>query len=320
MYNIIYIICPPGKATGGTELLHQLQFQLNQMGQKAFMIYDGQYEGSGVQKAFNDKYQVKRVDTIEDSSENLIVVPENKIKWLLRYKNIQKAIWWLSVDNYNGANKIHKSYAATIYRFFLDQYYRLFDKKYQHYVQSEYARLYVTEDRHVPANQVHHLSDYLNSAFIEDAKKETSTIRKNNILYNPVKGFETTSKLMEMLPQYNWIAIRNMTPAQICDLMKESKLYIDFGNHPGKDRMPREAAICGCCVITGRRGAAANDIDVLIPSKYKFQDTDFDAISSQMDHVMKNFDTCTVDFISYRDRISNEEDSFKEEIKSCFLK
>ena len=102
--------------------------------------------------------------------------------------------------------------------------------------------------------------------------------------------------------------------------MKESKLYIDFGNHPGKDRMPREAAICGCCVITGRRGAAANDIDVLIPSKYKFQDTDFDAISSQMDHVMKNFDTCTVDFISYRDRISNEEDSFKEEIKSCFLK
>ena len=47
-----------------------------------------------------------------------------------------------------------------------------------------------------------------------------------------------------------------MTPEQVVDLMSESKVYIDFGNHPGKDRIPREAVINGCCVITGVRGSA----------------------------------------------------------------
>jgi len=44
------------------------------------------------------------------------------------------------------------------------------------------------------------------------------------------------------------------------------KLYVDFGKHPGKDRMPREAAVHGCCIITGRRGAAGNPFDIPIPN------------------------------------------------------
>lgn len=51
--------------------------------------------------------------------------------------------------------------------------------------------------------------------------------------------------------------------------MDESMIYIDFGEHPGKDRIPREAAMRDLIVITGRDGAAVNDVDVSIPKKYK---------------------------------------------------
>lgn len=29
--------------------------------------------------------------------------------------------------------------------------------------------------------------------------------------------------------------------------MRKAKVYIDFGFHPGKDRIPREAVMCGAC-------------------------------------------------------------------------
>jgi len=46
-------------------------------------------------------------------------------------------------------------------------------------------------------------------------------------------------------------------------------MYIDFGTHPGKDRIPREAALRNCIVLTNRNGAADNNVDVPIPNEYK---------------------------------------------------
>ena len=41
------------------------------------------------------------------------------------------------------------------------------------------------------------------------------------------------------------------------------QVYIDFGHHPGQDRLPREAVQCGCVVITGTRGSG-NQINTYI--------------------------------------------------------
>lgn len=73
-----------------------------------------------------------------------------------------------------------------------------------------------------------------------------------------------------MSPDVNWVPLVNMTNDQVKQKMLNSKVYIDFGNHPGKDRFPREAAISGCCIITGKRGAANYYEDVRIPEKFKF--------------------------------------------------
>lgn len=318
MYDKIYIVCPPTIATGGTELLHQLCNKLCSMGQNAFMFYSKEYAGSPAEKVFGPRYNNPIATEIVESRDNIIVVPENHIRFLVKYRNINKCLWWLSVDNYNGANKKYKSTLATIYRFFLDQYYRLKDNGWMHCVQSEYARLYLVNDRHISEERISHLSDYLNHDFIEVASKAKVEGRKNNILYNPKKGLDFTKQLMVLMPDYNWIPIQNMTPIQIRELMMESKLYIDFGNHPGKDRMPREAAICGCAVVTGKRGAAGNDQDVFIPSKYKFEQTQLDEISKRIAEVMNQFDNVSKDFIPYRERIMKEEALFVEEIKKFF--
>ena len=54
--------------------------------------------------------------------------------------------------------------------------------------------------------------------------------------------------------------------------------YIDFGPHPGMDRLPREAALAGCIVLTNREGAANFAKDVPLPEEFKFSKFDVDVI------------------------------------------
>lgn len=58
---------------------------------------------------------------------------------------------------------------------------------------------------------------------------------------------------MKKARELNFKPIINMTRDEVIRELQRAKVYIDFGNHPGKDRIPREAAILGCCAIVGKR-------------------------------------------------------------------
>ena len=47
---------------------------------------------------------------------------------------------------------------------------------------------------------------------------------------------------------------------------------MDFGFHPGQDRLPREAAILKNCIITNKEGSAAIFQDVPIADEFKFNE------------------------------------------------
>ena len=113
-----------------------------------------------------------------------------------------------------------------------------------------------------------------------------------------------------------------MNTTEMKNTMLTSKVYIDFGNHPGKDRIPREAALCGCCVITGMRGSAANKVDVLIPNKYKIKDDDSNLkqIEKVIRECVSNYNNHMHDFDAYREKILGEEDEFLNDINNIFLK
>ncbi|OOM80324.1 hypothetical protein [Clostridium sp. BL-8] len=319
MFRKYYIVCPTTTATGGTELLHQLCYHLTKLGVENYIYYLGEYEGSPVKRSF-ENYNVNIANSIDDSCENMLIVPETKMDVLYGYSKITKAVWWLSVDNYPGANKIKKTILHTLYRKLKDFKNSIFDKKWKHFVQSEYAKQYLINKRKIGKENIFYLSDYLNNTFITTARSKV-LVRDNNILYNPKKGFEFTKLLMDALPNANWIPLVNFTADEMKMVMLRSKVYIDFGNHPGKDRIPREAAICGCCIITGLRGAAKNDIDIPIPSKYKFEDTQKNIlrIKNCILECMLKFTECSEDFTEYREKINNEESIFVSDIKENLL-
>ena len=100
----IYIVAPPYTASGGPELLHQLCAILNQKGFHAFMFYREKLKKSQIyEKPVPERflhYNTPFIAEIEDSKENLLIVPETITRPLIEYKNIQKCEWWLAANNY----------------------------------------------------------------------------------------------------------------------------------------------------------------------------------------------------------------------------
>ncbi len=322
---MIYIIANAYTTSGGPELLHQLCYHLNKNGHEASMVYyrklkfptDGPTENI-IEKY--GKYECPYSTKILDNKENMIVFPENVLFFLPRFKRIKKVIWWLSVDNY------YKSLSSKYSKFYAPlgmnrEKYNPFTSQVLHCVQSEYARLFLLK-KGVDLHSIYTLSDYLNKEFILSARNEKSCIKRDVVLYNPLKGIEFTKKIIDLLPEIEWIPLENMSRAEMISQMMKAKLYIDFGNHPGKDRIPREAAICGCCIITGLDGAAKNEIDIPISKKYKFEadDRKLGKIADEIKFIISNYDRIREDFDDYRTIILNEEERFVQEVLGLFNK
>ncbi|WP_312823947.1 hypothetical protein [Epilithonimonas sp.] len=166
------------------------------------------------------------------------------------------------------------------------------------------------------------LSDFINSDILQLSVSTDISSKENIIVYNPQKGIEKIETLKKNSPKnFNWIPIENMSPIEVQELFKKSKLYIDFGYHPGKDRIPREAAVNDCCIITNREGSAKNNIDIPIFDKYKFsepiknQTKIFELISD----IFANYKLHLKNFQSYKNKILREEQIFEIEIDH-FLK
>ena len=97
--------------------------------------------------------------------------------------------------------------------------------------------------------------------------------------------------------------IRGMTRSEVIDTMRHSKLYVDFGEFPGRERMPREAVLCGCCLITSKVGAAAYIKDFAHDYKYDMKDGHIWAIKRKIKHVLLNYDECSKDFDVFRESL-----------------
>lgn len=322
----IYMVCPSFNKTGGTELAHQLVYQLLKIKLYAFIVYytenDEKPEINPAFKKYVDNFLT--LEEIEDSPSNILIVPEIKPDILNHFNKLQKVIWWMSVDNFEkrngfkGACKFYGFFNAIKYIIKGNIQLRTFkiNKSVNHFYQSEYAKQYLLKKNYT---NIYKLSDYLNSSYFTNNENEHID-KKNNVLYNPKKGFDFTKKIIEKSPDLHWVPIQNMTTEQVKSLLNESKVYIDFGNHPGKDRFPREAAISGCCVITGKRGSAKYFQDIPIPEKYKFNDStkNIDSIIKQVRQCLDNYDDCIGDFKEYKEKISNEYSNFIDDINKIF--
>ena len=273
------------------------------------------------------------VTSLDESITDSIVVLETKSSLLSAYPNAKKYLWWQSVDNFFIS---HMSISKRILKWLgfypidIKKEEKNFRRNYPdvyndttliHLVQSEYARIFLTEAG-VPSERICNLTDYVEDEIVQKSKLVKNNHRENIVLYNPKKGYRFTKKIIEASSgkDYAFLPLENMTKNEVINNLSKAKLYIDFGNHPGKDRFPREAALCGCCIITGRRGAANNDVDIPISSGYKIEDADknIPLIVDTIDNVMRNYQTCYREFDTYRNKILQEKEIFKTEALTIF--
>lgn len=318
----IYVVCPANIASGGPELLHQLGSELIRQGFVANMYYYNRKHGVNPVPKVYQKYLVPYVDAIRDSSQNILIIPETLSILCSKIggESIRKILWWLSVDNYLKSFSLHLSRYIERGDFLQSSLlnHGLVFPKYEfleHWVQSEYARQFIVKNG-VSADKIYYVGDYLSLDTHLPIEEHTANGRYDWVAFNPAKGFEFTKKLIANAKNVEWKPIHGMLPHEVHEVLLKSKVYIDFGNHPGQDRLPREAAIAGCCIITGMRGAAGNDIDVPVPIEYKFNDIDdnIPVILRKINYCIRNYDECQSDFYSYRSLICNQRAKFSKDV------
>ena len=315
-----YIVAPANLATGGPELLHQLAYKLKKNGKNVCMYYIAVEQSDPVHDNYK-QYGIDFVYQVNDDEKNIIIIPETQTQLIGEYKKTKKIVWWLSVDNYfismSGVKgRINRFLLQNIgsqkYHFFNTDLLKEVDF---HLVQSEYAKFYLEKKG---LNNVAHLSDYLHESFL---KNEPSLEYKENLVaYNPKKGINFTKKLIAYSPEIKFVAIEGMKRDEVVSLLKKAKVYIDFGFHPGKDRIPREAAFLKCCVITNKRGSANFLLDLPIHSEFKFDENEgnLKSIKDKICNCFTFFEQNLYKFEDYRREIIQQESNFEVQVKYIF--
>lgn len=311
------IVCSPHAVTGGPELLHQLVHELREMGRNAYIAYYPFEQTFDCPEPYK-KYNAPQGPLI-DEVDTFVLVPE-PATWIIKRLNKAKVgVWWLSVDNYFLAQ--HQSMLKDTYHRYrslikgrvpLSRMRHLF-----HYAQSRYAEIFLAKANISSAP----LTDYLGSDHLMQPFARGTKIKEDIVAFNPNKGQKQIKALMRAYPAIQFVPIQDMTSKQVAELLGRAKVYVDFGHHPGKDRPPREAAMAGCCVITGLRGSARYHEDVAIPDKYKLDDRRAEYVKKfgeLVGEIFGDFDGHSQDFDDYRSRILEEPAIFKKQVMGIF--
>ena len=324
----IYIQCPAATATGGPEALHQLGHYLIKNGFDAQMSYIPPNHPIPIHPQY-EAYSVPYAEEVENDAKNVMILAESNLYPIYQkpYSKIRKAIWWLSVTYYWEGLKpwkeniqkkpfyVLKSLVNPHINPPLPTLERLRKLPLDHIRHSFYSEVFLKENNIRVTGKI---SDYMNQAFINEI--DNNCIKEDIILYNPKKNDAFLHDLIKQTPQFNWVAVQGLLASEVAALMNKSKVYIDFGFHPGKERMPREACLMNCCMIIGRNGSAAYQEDMPIRNEYRFnKDVSlYPDIADLISDCLANYHVRIKDFAEYKEELLTEEAVFNKDINAVF--
>lgn len=313
----VHVLCPAQSVTGGPEALHQLVDAGQRLGFDMVMRYLPDDVGDPTPAVFKN-YRPHVVSEVVDSPESVVIVPETGPQLLLELRHARRVLWWLSVEHFQSrceAMRPPHAGAASPLEFVFDPRHGVV-----HLAQSEYARQWVAQRGPAPWL----VTDYVRDEIVERARALRGGPRENIVAYNPKKGLAFTQQLMQASPQgVQWVAIENMSPQEVAQLLAKSKVYVDFGPHPGRDRIPREAALCGCVVITNTQGSAGNGVDVPLPGRFKFderQPATVVEVIRRIVEAMQDHARLVAEIAPYREWIEHQRRHFDEEVFSMLCR
>lgn len=314
----VWIYCPANRVTGGPEALHQLARALTDLGVDARLVY---YPESGTPYSVPGEYReyAPRIATHgADEPGDVVVVPEVATRRLRAIRRARRIVWWLSIDNYLVKRSMLGLLRGLAYR---DTPLRISELNgCGHCAQSAYAADFLRRKGIAAAL----LTDYLRPVHHSDDGPDAGGDRGRVVLFNPKKAGGFTRRVMRLTAsQCDWVGLEAMSPEQVAAAMRRARLYVDFGPHPGRDRMPREAAVHGCCVLTGRRGAAAYEADLPIPEWYKVDERVRDAdvlAAGKIAAILSDYVHHHARLAAYRAWIARQRDEFTRQVRAVFLK
>ena len=302
-----YVLAPADISSGGPELAHQMCHEINKNHHQAYMYYNyrdliGPANVDAIDKF--KKYNTTHVTSHSeaDREENIVIIPEGLADRASWFTHATIVLWWMSVDNYYRDN-VNTDIIA------LDKVVSL------HLTQSFYADTHLMENG-VPKSKILTVSDYISDLYGQFILP--GEYRKDIVLFNPKKGFDELKPLIEKTTSFEWRPLINLTEEEMIVLMQMAKVYVDFGNHPGKDRIPREAVLCGCCIITNRRGSAAFYEDIPISPDYKIDTDDdscYETACSLLKNIFNDYQGHFHAFDHYREITKSEKSKFEEDVK-----
>lgn len=284
----ILVVCPANCATGGPEALHEFASELNKVSGVHARLWYWDIKSDPPTPEEYRSYGCEYVTEMPAGFTGAIVVPEIWANRILEYTGCARAIYWLGLDAYAGWTPAAERGA------FLE------DEKILHIAQSEYAYDFLKK---LKVKRLIRCTDTLNDDFYEEFEEQE---RKDVVLYNPAKATQFQYRLMSECSGIEFKPITGMTRQQVIEAMRHAKLYLDFGRFPGRERMPREAALCGCCLITSKIGSADYEEDFTHSYKFDSKDEHIWAIVNRIHYVLKNYETCRKDFKQFRVQLGVE--------------
>lgn len=324
----IIILVPLHVRTGGPEALHQLSDALLQAGYDAYVWYIDEQDLRFLFDLINNKkqlsdtpltlalkrspfeeyqqYSTQPITEIHPEDDTLFVVPEVYAHLIFPFFKNKVLIWWLSVDNgFHACSQINLNFLRQP---------NLFHAHQCHYIASFLRSLGLKS---------HPLSDYTPIFQLTNYHPIPVQKRPQLVAINAGKKVISDidliiSKIKSAIPSVDLIKISGMQRNDVLQSFSRSRLFIDLGNFPGKDRMAREAALLGCNVLISKSGAAAYDEDFPLPGIYKKDFYDYDGIISTACHMLEYSEFHQMMQNDFVTTCRGEKDNFFQEVAELF--
>jgi len=362
----VYIVAPAKVYTGGPTALFQLCHVLRRVFRiDSYMaFYNMELHEDPVHD--NYKYfqcPWVSIDDVYDSIDNVIIVPETATFILQKFNNIKKIIYWLAVDNYVLTNCVSKNLKIKFIWFVLKNYpYDLFSLNFKiikksylrfywnsfcpsyvielikrgevkiprvdlHIAQSNYARIFL-EGCHIDKNSIVLINEPIEEEFLNMARKVDLDGKCDVITWNSRKAYPVAFRLAKLLRRrFKVIDLYNVGKRNMIKVLSISKIFIDIGFHPGRDRPVREAVALGNLALVNDHGGYYFEEDCPIPAKFKIRcnldylfKVDPREIYENIVFWINNFDEYIKEFEGMRKYIVSEPQLFISNVKTLVSK
>jgi len=350
----VYLVAPAGVYTGGPTALFQLCNALRRYGVNAIIAFYGKVEGDLLHPNYR-KYGCPwvTINDIKDEKQNAIVTPETAIQQITPFMKVKKIIYWLAVDNYvlSSYKRSKLNYISyLVKRYTLDPYilYCFLTRKmafYRHSYNAVYVKslidrkivsipnvdLHLAQSRYVNEflrsmgvchENIIMIHEPIEEEFLTNAMKVKDYEKVNAIAWNSRKAYPAAFKLVNALRKrgFTVFELANVGKEHMLKLLSRTKIFLDIGIHPGRDRPLREAVALDNIAVVNNHGGYYYFDDCMVPDEFKW-DCQFDCkidyrkCVEKIEYYLENFEYYIKKFYHFKQYILQEPYIFLNDVR-----